>query len=161
MKKNYNTYKKTSKEWLDSIYSDAGWKVVDYVLRDSASSTFKDEYRSVPLTYLDHGQAAGSTSAVTKYKKWMNDVIEPLEFGGFGESFMGEFHNPGTQWSDGKLVSLYCEGSCGLSYLPENICDIINDTPFEYFGIWNPGFIFNDNNNSIVIRGWILKNALH
>ena len=74
----YNTYKKTSKEWLDSIYSDAGWKVVDYVLRDSASSTFKDEYRSVPLTYLDHGQAAGSTSAVTKYKKWMGEVIEPL-----------------------------------------------------------------------------------
>ena len=30
----YNTYVKTSKEWLDSIYSDAGWKVVDYVLRD-------------------------------------------------------------------------------------------------------------------------------
>jgi len=74
----YNTYKKVSKEWLDSIYSDAGWKVVDYVLRDSASSTFKDEYRSVPLTYLDHGQAAGSTSAVTKYKKWMGEVIEPL-----------------------------------------------------------------------------------
>jgi len=74
----YNTYKKTSKEWLDSIYSDAGWKVVDYVLRNSASSTFKDEYRSVPLTYLDHGQAAGSTSAVTKYKKWMGEVIEPL-----------------------------------------------------------------------------------
>ena len=74
----YNTYKKVSKEWLDSIYSDAGWKVVDYVLRDSASSTFKDEYRSVPLTYLDHGQAKGSTSAVTKYKKWMGEVIEPL-----------------------------------------------------------------------------------
>ena len=74
----YNTYKKTSKEWLDSIYSDAGWKVIDYVLRDGASSTFKDEYRSVPLTYLDHGQAAGSTSAVTKYKKWMGEVIEPL-----------------------------------------------------------------------------------
>jgi len=74
----YNTYKKVSKEWLDSLYSEAGWKVMDYVLRDSASSTFKDEYRSVPLTYLDHGQAAGSTSAVTKYKKWMGEVIEPL-----------------------------------------------------------------------------------
>jgi cytidyltransferase-like protein len=74
----YNTYKRVSKEWLDSLYSEAGWKVVDYVLRDNASSTFKDEYRSVPLTYLDHGQAAGSTSAVTKYKKWMGEVIEPL-----------------------------------------------------------------------------------
>jgi len=73
-------------------------------------------------------------------------VIEPLEFGGFGENFMGEFHNPKTQWSDGKLVSLFCEGSCGLSYLPENICDIINDTPFEYYGMWDQGFIFNDNN---------------
>ena len=44
-------------------------------------------------------------------------VIEPLEFGGFSEGWI----NPGTQWSDGKLVSLFCEGSCGLSYLPENI----------------------------------------
>ena len=74
----FNNYKKTSKEWLDSIYSDAGWKVIDYVLSDKAENSISNPYRSVALTYLDHGQAGGSTSAVTKYKKWMTKVVEPL-----------------------------------------------------------------------------------
>ena len=74
----YNTYKKTSKEWLDSIYNDAGWKVIDYVLSDKAKNGITDEYRSVALTYLDHGQEKGSLSAVNKYKNWMEDVVKPL-----------------------------------------------------------------------------------
>jgi len=37
----YPTYKKTSKEWLDSIYSDAGWKVVNYILDDNAKNTIE------------------------------------------------------------------------------------------------------------------------
>jgi len=109
----YNTYKKTSKEWLDSIYSDAGWKVVDYVLRDSASSTFKDEYRSVPLTYLDHGQAAGSTSAVTKYKKWMGEVIEPL--GWEVVSWMGT-----TAAINNIIGSLFAAGADADEYTEED-----------------------------------------
>ena len=75
---NYNDYKKTSKEWLDSIYSDAGWKVIDYILSDKAENSISNPYRSVALTYLDHGQAGGSTSAVTKYKNWMTKVVEPI-----------------------------------------------------------------------------------
>jgi len=74
----YNAYKKTSKEWLDSIHKDIGWKVINYILDDRAKNGIEKNYHSVPLTFLDHGQAKGSTSAVTKYKKWMGEVIKPL-----------------------------------------------------------------------------------
>ena len=74
----YNTYKKTSKEWLDSLYDKAGWKVVNYILDDRAENGIETNYHSVPLTFLDHGQATGSTRAVNKYKKWMGEVVRPL-----------------------------------------------------------------------------------
>ena len=32
--KSLNRYKKVSKEWLDSLYSDAGWKVIDYMINE-------------------------------------------------------------------------------------------------------------------------------
>ena len=76
--KDYNAYKKTSKEWLDSIHKDVGWKVINYILDDRAKNGIEKNYHSVPLSFLDHGQAKGSTSAVTKYKKWMGEVIKPL-----------------------------------------------------------------------------------
>ena len=61
------------------MYEKAGWKVIDYILSDKAENSVKDAYRSVALTYLDHGQSGkGSTSAVAKYKNWMTKVIEPL-----------------------------------------------------------------------------------
>jgi len=74
----YPTYKKTSKEWLDSIYSDAGWKILDYILDDNAKNTIEKNYHSVPLTFLDHGQQGGSLNAVNKYKDWMGEVVKPL-----------------------------------------------------------------------------------
>ena len=89
-----DAYKKDSKAWLDSLYSDAGWKVIDYMFDEGiigpeeniakADAVYtrrkdnKEHYTSVPLTYLDHGQQEGSTSAVTKYKNWMTDVVKPL-----------------------------------------------------------------------------------
>ena len=74
----YPTYKKTSKEWLESIYSDAGWKILDYILDDNAKNTIEKNYHSVPLTFLDHGQQGGSLNAVNKYKDWMGEVVKPL-----------------------------------------------------------------------------------
>ena len=76
--KDYSAYKKVSKEWLDSMYEKAGWKVIDYILSDKAENSVMNDYKSVALTYLDHGQAGGSTSAVSKYKKWMTKVVKPL-----------------------------------------------------------------------------------
>ena len=73
--KDYSAYKKVSKEWLDSIYSGAGWKVINYILDDKAKNSVMNDYKSVALTYLDHGQADGSTSAVSKYKKWMTEAF--------------------------------------------------------------------------------------
>ena len=74
----YSKYKKVSKQWLDSIYKKAGWKIINYILSDKAKNSVMNDYKSVALTYLDHGQAGGSTSAVSKYKKWMTRVVKPL-----------------------------------------------------------------------------------
>ena len=79
---------------MDSLYSDAGWKVIDYMFNEDmikpednvakADDVHKrrkvgdQHYTSVPLTYLDHGQSKGSTKAVNKYKSWMTDVVKPL-----------------------------------------------------------------------------------
>jgi len=115
----YPTYKKTSKEWLDSIYSDAGWKVVNYILDDNAKNTIEKNYHSVPLTFLDHGQANGSTSAVTKYKKWMSEVIKPL--GWKVVNWMG------TESAINNIIgSLFAAGADGDSYDIESLFEKIN-----------------------------------
>ena len=80
-------YQKNQLDGLDSIYKNAGWKVLDYIYRDGIikpeenvakthdvhkrRKSDEKHYTSVPLTYLDHGQSKGSTSAVNKYKNWM------------------------------------------------------------------------------------------
>ena len=110
----YGTYKKTSKEWLDSIYKDAGWKVLDYVLSSDAKNSITDEYRSVPLTYLDHGQSNGSTTAVTKYKNWMEQVVKPL--GWEVVNWMGS-----TAAIDNIIGTLFAAGADGDSYEGDEI----------------------------------------
>ena len=92
--KSLDAYKKDSKAWLDSLYSDAGWKVIDYmfdkdIIKPEDNVARADDvhtrrkkgdqhYTSVALSYLDHGQARGSNRAVNKYKSWMSDVVKPL-----------------------------------------------------------------------------------
>ena len=75
---NLAAYKRVSKKWLDGMYKEAGWKVIDYALSDNAKNSIEKDYKSVPLTYLDHGQDKGSLGAVNKYKKWMTNVVKPL-----------------------------------------------------------------------------------
>ena len=129
-------YKKTSKEWLDSIYEKAGWTVLDYMLKDGiikpeenvakAVDTYnrrkgKKHYTSVPLTYLDHGQAKGSTSAVNKYKNWMEDVVKPL-----GWNIVDWM---GTEAAiDNIIGTLFAAGADGDSYdINDNFSDVINN----------------------------------
>jgi len=112
--KDYNTYKRVSKQWLDSIYKDAGWKVVDYVLSKNAKSSIEKGYKSVPLTFLDHGQANGSTRAVTKYKNWMTDVVKPL--GWEIVNWMGT-----DSAIDNIIGSLMAAGADGDSYEDDEI----------------------------------------
>jgi len=118
-------YKKVSKEWLDSLYSNAGWKVIDYMMdedmikpednvgkaRDVHSRRKKGDkhYTSVALSYLDHGQAKGSTKAVNKYRKWMTDVVKPLGW---------EIVNwMGTDAAiDNVIGTLFAAGASGDSY---------------------------------------------
>ena len=112
--KDYSNYKRESKKWLDSIYKDAGWKVIDYVLSSDAENSITSEYRSVPLTYLDHGQANGSTRAVTKYKKWMDGVVKPL--GWQIVDWMGS-----TAAIDNIIGTLFSAGADGDSYEGDEI----------------------------------------
>ena len=105
----YPTYKKTSKEWLDSIHKDAGWQIINYILDEAAKNTIEKNYHSVPLTYLDHGQANGSTKAVSKYKTWIENVVKPLGW---------EIINwMGTESAiDNIIGSLFAAGADGDSY---------------------------------------------
>ena len=118
-------YKKVSKEWLDSLYSNAGWKVIDYMMDEDmikpednvakADDVHKrrkageKHYTSVALSYLDHGQAKGSTRAVNKYRKWMTDVVKPLGW---------EIVNwMGTDAAiDNVIGTLFAAGASGDSY---------------------------------------------
>jgi len=117
--KDYNVYKKTSKEWLDSIHKDVGWKVINYILDDRAKDGIEKNYHSVPLTFLDHGQSKGSTSAVTKYKKWMGEVIKPL--GWKVVNWMG------TDAAINNIIgSLMAAGADGDSYDVDSLFEKIN-----------------------------------
>ena len=126
--KSLDAYKKDSKAWLDSLYSDAGWKVIDYMFNedmikpednvakaDDVHTRRKpgdQHYTSAPLTYLDHGQAKGSTKAVNKYKSWMTDVVKPL--GWKVVNWMG------TEAAiDNVIGTLFAAGADGDSYDPE------------------------------------------
>ena len=129
-------YKKTSKEWLDSIYEKAGWTVIDYMLKDGIITPEenvakavdkynrrkgKKHYTSVALSYLDHGQAKGSTSAVNKYKNWMEDVVKPL--GWQIVDWMG------TEAAiDNIIGTLFAAGADAQSYdINDNFSDVIDD----------------------------------
>ena len=109
--KDYAEYVKVSKEWLDSIYEDAGWAVLDFIIRDGAKNSIKDAYKSVPLTYLDHGQEKGSNLAVEKYKSWMDEVIKPL--GWDVVSWMGT-----DAAIDNLIGSVFAAGANATEYLP-------------------------------------------
>ena len=91
--KDFEDYEKSSKNWIDNLYSGAGWKIIDYIVsnnaidpmdNDDAPSEFsrrkpgKKHYVSTDVTHLDAGQAKGSVAAVGEYKKWMTDVVKPL-----------------------------------------------------------------------------------
>ena len=108
--KDYENYKKVSTEWLNSLYDKAGWKVIDYVLDDRAKNGIETNYHSVPLTYLDHGQANGSTTAVNKYKTWMEEVVRPL--GWEIVSWMGS-----SAAIDNIIGSLFAAGADADSYI--------------------------------------------
>ena len=120
-----SAYKKDSKDWLDSLYSEAGWEVIDYMFDEKSvkpenniakagdihkrRDVGQKHYASVPLTYLDHGQAKGSTKALNSYKKWISDVVKPL--GWKIVNWMG------TEAAlDNIIGSLFAAGADGDSY---------------------------------------------
>ena len=123
--RDFEDYEQSSKNWIDNLYSGAGWKIIDYIVSNNAIDPIeniakstsehsrrkpgKQHYVSVDVTHLDSGQAKGSTSAVGEYKKWMTDVVKPL--GWEIVSWMGT-----DAAIDNIIGDLMASGADGFSY---------------------------------------------
>jgi hypothetical protein len=67
--KGFNDYEVESKKWIDSMYQDTGWEIIDYILSPNAMSPSYDytlKYSIVP---------AVSFSDNSKYEQHINNVV--------------------------------------------------------------------------------------
>ena len=82
--KGFSDYKKFSKKWLDNMYADAGWKVINYMLGKNAVNPDYDytmSYNTVPAVAYGHKQSGdygsrfGVENPIESYKSYINDVV--------------------------------------------------------------------------------------
>ena len=65
-------YRKESKDWIEQLQNDLGWKVVDYILSDGAMDPEEDYTMSHrAINSISHGD-------VKKYKKTLKNVMDSL-----------------------------------------------------------------------------------
>mgnify|MGYP003980109419 FL=1 len=80
--KSFGEYKRNAKSWMDELYKELGWKVIDYMIRKNAQDPGYDyelRYRALgAVSYLDSGVKSGNTNAIAKYKKRMEKNLETL-----------------------------------------------------------------------------------
>ena len=80
--KSFGEYKTNAKSWMDELYKELGWKVIDYMIRKNAQDPGYDyelRYRALgAVSYLDSGVKSGNTDAIEKYKKRMEKNLETL-----------------------------------------------------------------------------------
>jgi hypothetical protein len=70
--RNLTNYKKESKEWINSLQDQLGWKVLDYILGKGAMDPEEDYTMSFRATNpISHG-------VVDKYKSTLRDVLDTL-----------------------------------------------------------------------------------
>ena len=70
--KTHTDYKQESTSWVESLQTDLGWKVLDYILSDGAMDPEEDytmSYRAI--NPISHGN-------VKKYKKTLRDIMDNL-----------------------------------------------------------------------------------
>tara|TARA_Y100001937_G_scaffold128843_1_gene208843 strand:+ start:17824 stop:21645 length:3822 start_codon:yes stop_codon:yes gene_type:complete len=82
--KGFNDYKKFSKQWLDSMYSDTGWKVVQFMLGKHAINPDYDytlKYNTVPAVAYgrkqsgDYGTRFGTDNPIESYKQYIDKTV--------------------------------------------------------------------------------------
>ena len=80
--KSFKEYKTNSKAWLDDLYKELGWKIIDYMIRKNAHDPGYDyelRYRALgAVSYLDSGVKSGNKNAIGKYKKRMEKNLAKL-----------------------------------------------------------------------------------
>ena len=71
--KSFGEYKKNAKSWMNDLYKELGWKVIDYMIRKNAQDPGYDyelRYRALgAVSYLDSGTKSGNVDAIEKYKE--------------------------------------------------------------------------------------------
>jgi len=80
----FNDYKKYSKEWLDSMYSDTGWEVIQYILGKHAINPDFDytlNYNVVPAVAYgrkqsgEYGTRFGTANPIKSYKNHIEKTV--------------------------------------------------------------------------------------
>jgi len=70
--RNLTQYKKESKDWVEQLQNDLGWKVIDYILSDGAMDPEEDYTMSHrTINAISHGEPK-------KYKKTLRNVMDNL-----------------------------------------------------------------------------------
>ena len=84
--KGFSDYKKYSTEWIDSIFKETGWKVVEYALSDKAIDPAFDytlKYRFLPTpSYGTTGveKIASGNPSYGRYKERINFILSTLGY---------------------------------------------------------------------------------
>lgn len=80
--KTFSEYKRTSKQWLDSMFEETGWKVINYILSHAAEDPENDftmNYTTVPaVAYGKTGDGDGYPDPIDKYKKHIKKINREL-----------------------------------------------------------------------------------
>ena len=80
--KTFAEYKRVSKKWLNSIFEETGWKVLDYILSHGAEDPENDftmEYSTVAaVAYGKTGDGEGYADPVGRYKKQIKKINREL-----------------------------------------------------------------------------------
>ena len=80
--KSFSEYRDKSKQWLDGLYSELGWQVVDYMISDGAEDPgfdYKLRYRALGSpTFGDAGTKRGAKESVTLWKKRKQKELSQL-----------------------------------------------------------------------------------
>ena len=80
--KSFSEYRDESKKWLDGLYAELGWQVVDYMISDGAEDPgfdYKLRYRALGSpTFGDAGTKRGAKESVTLWKKRKQKELSQL-----------------------------------------------------------------------------------
>ena len=80
----FDDYRKFSKEWIDSMYYEMGWEIINYILGKHAVNPDFDytlSYNTVPAVAYgrkqsgDYGSRFGTNNPIKSYKDYIEDTV--------------------------------------------------------------------------------------